>query len=95
MATKSSHKQSVEAVPPVVFKPVFGTFYSPSILYDENSPKRIYVSETSMLWALRKHREAFVAARAIGKHAGQIVVDPDRCAVVAETVALTLAGAAA
>ena len=74
-------------------RPVFGTFYPPEILYAEHSPKRLYASKISMTWALRTHREAFVAARAIGKHAGVLVVDPDRCAVAAENIALEMAGA--
>lgn len=95
MATSKTHKVETAKNPlalPLEIRPVFGSFYPPKILYDETSPTRLYTSETSMLWALRKHRAVFVEAQAIGKHAGQIVVDPVRCAVAAEKIALQMAG---
>ena len=97
MVKRNSTKAPAATVAPVTtpeFKPVFGSFYLPSVLYHEQSPNRLYDSETSMLWALRKHRDEFIAAKAIGKHVGQIVVDPIRCAVVAEIIALKMAGVA-
>lgn len=92
MLTRNTKQSPIPAAPPEI-KAVFGSFFPLEILYAEHSPKRLYVSEYAVKWALRKHRAQFVAARALGKHAGQLVVDPDRCALAAEKIALETAGA--
>lgn len=68
--------------------PIFANFFPKSKLYDEKTRPRLFQSETSASWFLRVHREKLVKANAIAVHAGRILVDPDRCAKVAEEVAL-------
>ena len=84
---ESETPNSQPAAPPEI-KPVFGRFYPANVLYDDNSPMRLYPSHAAMVWALRTYRDFFLADNAIARHTGRIVVDPVQCAIVAEKIAL-------
>jgi hypothetical protein len=54
--------------------------------------RAIFPSESSARWFIRANRDALAEARAVGFHAGRLVIHRERFAFVAEEVAIRLAG---
>ena len=73
--------------------PVFGNFFPLNKLWDDNSGKPLFPSEHSARWFVRANRSALAEGEAIALFTGRMLVDPARCAIVAEKVSINMAKA--